>query len=880
MKKLFAFLFVLVALGVHAQQLQTQSAPQPANVKYANGVSPGYALTKGTGLSLNISAGTTQCVDQLAEYAGGSLTMTDATVNYIYLDPAQDCAPVVNTTGFLQGTVWLAKITTSGGIITSITDDVRTPFAVSKVAISGSGGTGGGTNNQGTVALTGCGVSYTGSGLVFNVSSCTYLIAGTQYVSAAATLTLGAADATNERFDVIAVDSSGTAVVVPGTPSGSPAEPSVDPATQLRLIAVDIPALATTPAGITTTDLYLENTEWTCAVSAHLDCASTSNPFAGSKDIEATSAVAGNNATLTKPSGTVDLSTYATLILYVRSKAAWPNSKSLSIFWLNGSTVVGASVSLKTGQFGFNSTNTSAYQQVVIPLGVFATGTSAVNKLKISVAGGGGSIGFYIDNVSIQAGTIPSSSGPQSITFVTNSPLTGAGTVPLGGTVNLSCPTCNISGANVIASGTPTAGQMAQWTDATHVKGVTMSQDCTINTSGVITCTKTNNVSFAPSATTDTTSASNISSGTLGLARGGTNADLSATGGTSQFLKQAASGAAITVVRPACADLSDSSGGCSMSTTAGGDLSGTLPSPTVAKVNGIAYSGTAAAHSVEVITTANTTATAKVVPDCTDTGGNHLNYTQSTDSFSCGSTELTSTSSVTGSPSSGNLTKFSGASTITNGDLSGDVTTSGTLATTVAKINGTSFAGTNGHIVSFGASNVPADSGLVAANQVNASSPGAGIARFAGSTQTVTSAELSGDVTTSGSNATTLGSNFKIRGIPFVVGAPGGAALTAGANDVDYVTVPFACTIAGYNLLVDAGTVTVKFWKIATGTAIPTSSNSISTSGVSISSGTAIHSTTTSDFTSTTVTANDIMAMKVTAVATAAYVQGVLQCNQ
>lgn len=39
---------------------------------------------------------------------------------------------------------------------------------------------------------------------------------------------------------------------------------------------------------------------------------------------------------------------------------------------------------------------------------------------------------------------------------------------------------------------------------------------------------------------------------------------------------------------------------------------------------------------------------------------------------------------TTGSPASGNLTKFSGAATITNGDLSGDVTTSGTLATTLA----------------------------------------------------------------------------------------------------------------------------------------------------------------------------------------------------
>ena len=42
------------------------------------------------------------------------------------------------------------------------------------------------------------------------------------------------------------------------------------------------------------------------------------------------------------------------------------------------------------------------------------------------------------------------------------------------------------------------------------------------------------------------------------------------------------------------------------------------------------------------------------------------------------------TVTTTGSPATGNLTKFSGATSITNGDLSGDVTTSATLATTIA----------------------------------------------------------------------------------------------------------------------------------------------------------------------------------------------------
>jgi hypothetical protein len=53
---------------------------------------------------------------------------------------------------------------------------------------------------------------------------------------------------------------------------------------------------------------------------------------------------------------------------------------------------------------------------------------------------------------------------------------------------------------------------------------------------------------------------------------------------------------------------------------------------------------------------------------------------------------------TTGSPASGNLTKFSGASSITNGDLTGDVTTSGTLATTLANTAVSAGSYTNANI--------------------------------------------------------------------------------------------------------------------------------------------------------------------------------------
>jgi hypothetical protein len=191
-------------------------------------------------------------------------------------------------------------------------------------------------------------------------------------------------------------------------------------------------------------------------------------------------------------------------------------------------------------------------------------------------------------------------------------------------------------------------------------------------------------------------------SGQLGLARGGTHADLSATGGTSQVLKQVSSGANITVARLACSDLSDAGSGCTGTTSSGGTV----------------------------------------------------------------------TSVATGAGLTG-----------------GTITSTGTIAlTTSAKTR------------SFGAA-------------------------FDG----------------------------------------GGVALTTGSSLP--FQVPYACTISAYSISVTtADTATFKTWRVATGTAIPTSGNSISSLGVSIASGTHVRSTTVTDWTSTAISANDIVIIQLSSV--------------
>jgi hypothetical protein len=276
-------------------------------------------------------------------------------------------------------------------------------------------GAGGGTGAQGPPGipgvpgfspnqlLDGCGVAWT-AGLSFTVSPCSYLIANTHYSSLLSNVTLATADPSNDRIDVIAVDSTGVVITLTGIPSVNPVPPSVDLSSQLQVTFVSVPAGALVPANIVVTDIYHENAEWTCATSANVNCASTSNPHQGTKDIEFTNAVTGNFARLTIPSGTIDLATRNNLVFWIRSKAAWASTRGVTLQWFNGTTAKCSAVLLKDSVFTFTSTNTTAYQQIVIPTSVFNCAGIPVTRLQYTVAGTGTTLGFYLDDIQLQGG--------------------------------------------------------------------------------------------------------------------------------------------------------------------------------------------------------------------------------------------------------------------------------------------------------------------------------------------------------------------------------------------------------------------------------------------------------------------------------------------
>lgn len=400
---LFCFFLLLVfSLSVHAQGNSFPPGAGSGAVVACIGT-PGNTTaayrqqcqtTGGAVYACNNAAGCTLAADWSA--IGGS----GGTCSALGGDVTGTCtANVVSTIGGIAP----AKVATTGNYNDLLNQPTQTSIAP------------GLSPNQTTG---GCTIEGFSSGLTVTLSQCSYQIAGVNYnISTPTSKTLATADPTNPRFDLIGVDNTGSVFVTTGTPAVNPAVPAPDAGTQLGLFSMEVAAGATSISNLSVTTIYDENTEWTCASSANINCASTNNPYHGTKDIEATNAVLGNNFTLVKPaSGTVNLSTLNNLVCYIRSKGQWPTGTSggnaaryLSLFWENGTTQIGNQIVVRDGTFGFSSAVTTNYQQLGIPLSVFGTQSNLVTTLKALVSGptGSANFGWYIDECSIQGGATP-----------------------------------------------------------------------------------------------------------------------------------------------------------------------------------------------------------------------------------------------------------------------------------------------------------------------------------------------------------------------------------------------------------------------------------------------------------------------------------------
>lgn len=242
------------------------------------------------------------------------------------------------------------------------------------------------------------------SGYTYDVSPATYDINGLPYSSPYTQITLAAADPIFDRIDVVAVDTSGNVVVLTGIPGDDPLPPSVDPATQMELKFILVTANTVAPV-VPQEWIYRENIEWTAASSSiRIVSNSITNPAAGILSIEATAAQNADFMTLTAPAPPV-MSTYNILTFKLTSKAFLPATSSINIRFYNGATPIGNNISITDGTYGFNSNDLVTDQVISIPLvnfGVIST-TTAVRITATTLS----TLGFFIDEIQLQAGAIP-----------------------------------------------------------------------------------------------------------------------------------------------------------------------------------------------------------------------------------------------------------------------------------------------------------------------------------------------------------------------------------------------------------------------------------------------------------------------------------------
>ena len=304
-------------------------------------------------------------------------------------------------------------------------------------------------------------------------------------------------------------------------------------------------------------------------------------------------------------------------------------------------------------------------------------------------------------------------------------PAGGAGIPNYSGssTWNTSYSASNTIPANFISvlpyiSNTLNSAQILVGNGSNAATAVALSGDCTMANTGAITCTKSSGTAFGTGAFATIANYAPLAGATFtGSIVAPTITD---SGLTSGNCVQAGAGGLLTTASGACG--SGGSGSLTYTAVGFGNASNVLSGDTtnfnfndttfalnvtgagtfggIVTASSFVSSGTGAGNMKLYVASPGTTYVGFQVPSTVaasllwtlpgvDGTANQSLCTNGSLTLSWCTPSGSGTVTTTGTPASGNIAKFSGTTSITNGDLSGDVTTSGALVTTVGAINGT-----------------------------------------------------------------------------------------------------------------------------------------------------------------------------------------------
>ena len=251
-------------------------------------------------------------------------------------------------------------------------------------------------------------VSWSGEGLVFQSTLITGSLNGvTINIPQNLNIVLDPADPTNDRFDLFVVNTDNTLTVLEGTPSANPVKPSIDQLTQFEIGFVRVSAGQATPSELSNVTVYNEDlgqpTEWnfTTSLPAQIDPASTANPQSGEKSIYFKNLPIEGSVTFEAASA-INASDIQSVTFKIKK-----NSLSAGVrisFYLGDNTDnVGDAALIFDGQFGFDGSNTSSYQNIVIDREDLNLPTVAdITRMGFLVAPG---FDGYIDNIKVNQST-------------------------------------------------------------------------------------------------------------------------------------------------------------------------------------------------------------------------------------------------------------------------------------------------------------------------------------------------------------------------------------------------------------------------------------------------------------------------------------------